>query len=131
MEFKDRLRSLRKERKLTQGVLAQELNYGYTAISNYESGRNEPSITDLKKIARFFDVSLDYLLCINDIRNPYNEDNSKALFLDGIRSSCEELNNESREELVLFIDWLVEKQNKKKPSVSLGRIAQETEPYTR
>ena len=73
LEFKERLKSLRKERKLTQSALGSILNYGYTAISNYESGRNEPSITDLKKIAEFFDVSMDYLLCVNDIRNPYVE----------------------------------------------------------
>ena len=67
LEFKERLKSLRKERKLTQSALGSILNYGYTAISNYESGRNEPSITDLKKIAEFFDVSMDYLLCVNDL----------------------------------------------------------------
>ena len=50
MQFKERLKSLRKQNKMTQADLAQVLNYGYTAISNYESGRNEPSISDLKKL---------------------------------------------------------------------------------
>ena len=59
-EFKDRLKMLRKEKKLTQVKLGEMLNYGYTAIANYESGRNQPSIPDLKKIASIFDVSLDY-----------------------------------------------------------------------
>ena len=72
MEFKERPRSLRKEFGLTQEDLGKKLNYGYTAISNYESGRNEPSIRDLKKIAACFQVSLDFLLCVSDIRNPYN-----------------------------------------------------------
>ena len=62
MDFKERLKSLRKEKGITQGQLAEILNYGYTAISNYESGRNEPSIKDIKKISDFFDVSVDYLL---------------------------------------------------------------------
>ena len=43
-EFKDRLKMLRKEKKLTQVKLGEMLNYGYTAIANYESGRNQPSI---------------------------------------------------------------------------------------
>ena len=47
-EFKDRLKMLRKEKKLTQVKLGEMLNYGYTAIANYESGRNQPSIPDLK-----------------------------------------------------------------------------------
>ncbi len=68
MEFRERLKFLRENyyvngKKLTQTQLANILGYGYTAISNYESGRNEPSINDLKKIANFFNVSLDYLLC--------------------------------------------------------------------
>ena len=68
MEFRERLKFLRENyyvngKKLTQTQLANILGYGYTAISNYESGRNEPSISDLKKIADFFNVSLDYLLC--------------------------------------------------------------------
>ncbi len=71
MEFRERLKFLRenylvKGKKLTQTQLASILGYGYTAISNYESGRNEPSIRDLKKIADFFNVSLDYLLCNTD-----------------------------------------------------------------
>ena len=38
MQFKDRLRMLRKEKKMTQMRLGNLLNYGYTAIANYESG---------------------------------------------------------------------------------------------
>lgn len=70
VEFKDRLKSLRKEKKMTQANLAKYLNYGYTAIANYESGRNQPSIYGLIKMAEIFDVSLDYLLGISDIREP-------------------------------------------------------------
>lgn len=78
MEFKDRLKALRKEKKLTQVKLGEMLNYGYTAIANYESGRNQPSISDLKKIASIFNVSMDYLLGVNDIRYPYVIDDETA-----------------------------------------------------
>lgn len=60
--FSNRLRMLRKSRKVSQTHLAKALGYGYTAIANYESGRNEPSLGDLRRIADFFDVSVDYLL---------------------------------------------------------------------
>ena len=80
MEFKDRLKALRKEKKLTQVKLGEMLNYGYTAIANYESGRNQPSISDLKKIASIFNVSMDYLLGVNDIRYPYVIDDETAAF---------------------------------------------------
>ena len=85
MEFKDRLKALRKEKKLTQVKLGEMLNYGYTAIANYESGRNQPSISDLKKIASIFNVSMDYLLGVNDIRYPYVIDDETAAFNEGLR----------------------------------------------
>ncbi len=71
MEFKDRLKELRlnyytDRRKLSQKSLASYLGYGYTAIANYESGRNEPSIKVLKQLAIFFEVSLDYLTGLSD-----------------------------------------------------------------
>lgn len=59
--FSSRLKALRKKRNINQAVLAKMLGYGYTAIANYESGRNEPSLGDLYRIADFFDVSIDNL----------------------------------------------------------------------
>lgn len=63
MEFHERLKLLRKKKGITQKKLAEKLGYGYTAICNYESKRNEPNIRDLIKLADVFDVSLDYLVC--------------------------------------------------------------------
>lgn len=60
--FKEILRELRMGKKLTQASLAHHLQYGASAITNYESGRNEPDIKNLIKLADFFDVSLDYLI---------------------------------------------------------------------
>lgn len=109
MEFKDRLKALRKEKGLTQSKLGELLNYGYTAIANYESGRNQPSISDLKKIAAVFDVSMDYLLCVNDIRRSYMaEDDSPDLneFLQYYFL----LKENSREELLDYMRYLVYKE---------------------
>lgn len=69
MEFKDRLVKLRKELGLTQEDFAQKIGYTRTAISAWEIGRNEPSNADTVKIADFFGVSTDYLLCKTDVRN--------------------------------------------------------------
>ena len=62
MEFKDRLTILRKDLKLTQEELATKLGFSRTAISAWEIGRNQPPYEDVKKIANFFNVSVDYLL---------------------------------------------------------------------
>ena len=70
MDFKMRLRELRKQQKLSQNDVAKVLEYGYTTICNYEGGRNEPSIKDLIRLAQFFNVSVDYLIGAN---NTYRE----------------------------------------------------------
>jgi len=77
-KFPERLRLLRHKKKINQTDLSKYLNYGYTAIANYESGRNEPSFDVLINIAQFFDVSVDYLLGVDDSplpshKLPYNE----------------------------------------------------------
>ena len=106
MDFKERLKSLRKERGITQSQLAEILNYGYTAISNYESGRNEPSIKDIKKISEFFDVSVDYLLCVSEIRKPYiltEENQPDELFLNKYAT----LSRSGKKQLASLMDWLI------------------------
>lgn len=109
MEFKDRLRSLRKEKKYTQVKLGEMLNYGYTAIANYESGRNQPSIPDLIKIAKIFNVSMDYLLGINDIRRPYTDEDDSPEFHE-FKKLYSALSPQGVEELLLFMRWLISKE---------------------
>ena len=70
-KFAKRLRELRKEKGLSQVELGEHLGYGYTAISSYETGRNEPSYNDLLRICSILDVSADYILGISEIRKPY------------------------------------------------------------
>lgn len=54
--FAQNLRKYRKICGMTQKTLAKELHYSHTAIANYESGRNEPSLSDI------LGVSTDALL---------------------------------------------------------------------
>ena len=66
MEFSMRLKQLRHKNKLTQSQLAKILGLKPTAISNYESERNEPSFNKLIALSKYFDVSCDYLLGVTD-----------------------------------------------------------------
>lgn len=63
MEFNEKLQELRKARSLTQEELAEALYVSRTAISKWESGRGYPSIDSLKEISRFFSVTIDDLIC--------------------------------------------------------------------
>ena len=109
MEFRERLKALRKEIGMTQIELGEKLNYGSTAIANYEAGRNQPSIPDLMKIASIFDVSMDYLLCVSDIRHPY-EVSEETVAMHKFHQYYTQLNEESKKELFTYMRYLVYKQ---------------------
>lgn len=63
-----RLKELRKAKGISQLKLALDLNTNQNTISRYETGEREPGITELIKMADYFNVSVDYLL--NRTENP-------------------------------------------------------------
>ena len=67
MEFSEKLQKLRKSRSMTQEELAEALFVSRTAISKWESGRGYPSIDSLKEISRFFSVTIDDLICSDEM----------------------------------------------------------------
>ena len=61
--FAERLRELRQEKNLTQVQLAEHLKFKhYTVITQWESGRRMPDIENLIILAKFFNVTIDYLV---------------------------------------------------------------------
>lgn len=67
MEFHEKLQELRKNKGITQEELAENLYVSRTAISKWESGRGYPSIDSLKAISRYFSVTIDELICTEEI----------------------------------------------------------------
>ena len=61
-DFAQNLRQFRKQRGYSQVALAKLINYGYTAIANYESARNEPSLDTLIELAHILGVTTDELV---------------------------------------------------------------------
>ncbi|MGN0106306.1 MAG: helix-turn-helix domain-containing protein [Hominilimicola sp.] len=62
----ERIKELRTAKGLTQVDLARELNVSKQCISNWENNNIQPSIDMLVKIAKYFHVSTDYLLGIDN-----------------------------------------------------------------
>jgi len=62
MEFKERLKELRKRRGLSQVVLAERLGLSKSTIGAYETGDITPSLDALNLLADFFNVDINYLL---------------------------------------------------------------------
>lgn len=69
--FSNRLKELRAEKEITGEELGKKFNVSKTAVSYWESGRNFPGEETIRKLADFFQVSVDYLLGNSDVRNPY------------------------------------------------------------
>ncbi|MCX4287403.1 MAG: helix-turn-helix transcriptional regulator [Clostridia bacterium] len=66
-----RIKELRQEKELTQIDIAKGINTSQRNISRWENGENEPSSSFVIKLAKYFDVSTDYLLGIT------SDDNAK------------------------------------------------------
>lgn len=61
-----RIRDLREDRDLTQREVAKILNCSQQVYSNYELGQRDIPTDILIKLARFYDVSVDYILGLSD-----------------------------------------------------------------
>jgi len=59
--FPDRLKELRKDKRVTQKVMAEYLGMVEQAYQKYEYGKIEPNHETTIKLADYFNVSLDYL----------------------------------------------------------------------
>lgn len=60
--FGERLKQLRKEKKVSQKTLADALFISQQAIAKWESDKSSPNPETVRKIAEYFNVSTDYLL---------------------------------------------------------------------
>lgn len=63
--FNERLKELRLENNLSQIKLAEKLGASQRSISSWENGERQPDFETLEKIAKFFNVTTDYLLGIS------------------------------------------------------------------
>jgi transcriptional regulator with XRE-family HTH domain len=68
MIFNDRLKELRKEKKLTQVQVAEQLSIALRNYQRLEADGNTPNFSNLVQIADLFDVSIDYLAGRTDVR---------------------------------------------------------------
>ncbi|MBS1455845.1 MAG: helix-turn-helix transcriptional regulator [Clostridia bacterium] len=65
-KFTERLKELRTEKDINQVELSAEIGVSKGIISLWENGLREPGMYSLIQLAKFFDVSIDYLVGISD-----------------------------------------------------------------
>lgn len=65
----ERLKFLRQSRKKTLDELATDLDTTKTTLSRYENNKRVPDADFIIRLANYFKVSADYILCLSD--NPF------------------------------------------------------------
>ncbi|MDU6040313.1 helix-turn-helix domain-containing protein [Clostridium butyricum] len=108
--FGERLRQLRIEKNLTQEELANYFGLHKTRISQYELNKRQADDEMKKKLALYFNVSLDWLLGLTDIRN-YTDDPNITIALHS-NTDYDELPDEAKKEINNFIEFVKQKYKK-------------------
>lgn len=122
-----RIKILRNENGLTQEEFGKPYNLKKSTISQYESGFSKPDDELKKRIANDFNVTLDWLMGLADIRNPYkaetNEVTTKDTTLDddlidlmikyGIVKDKNSVNEKHYQLIKSAIEIFKDEQNKK------------------
>lgn len=66
MEYIRRIRDLREDHDMTQHQIADILQISQTMYARYECGANEMPIRHLISLCKFYHVSADYILGLNN-----------------------------------------------------------------
>jgi len=82
IDFKDRIRMLRKLNGISTTKLAGTIDLSEAAVKAWELGRTKPNADTLIKLAEYFDCTTDYLLGISDVKNESDKDYLKNLATD-------------------------------------------------
>ena len=71
MEYNKVIREIREEHSLTQQKVADLLNVGQRTYADYESGKTRIPVDSLLILAKFYDVSMDYITGASRVKNKY------------------------------------------------------------
>ena len=71
MKYNERIRELREDNSLTQQKVANLLHIGQRTYADYESGKTRIPIDNIMILARFYNVSMDYITGASNIQKQY------------------------------------------------------------
>lgn len=111
LSFGKRISNLRKELKLSQTDLANQLNTSVSVVSRYELDKMTPSVDTAKKLAQLLNTSVGYLLGENDNPELFKSPEMLKRFQD-----ISEFNEQDKDYIIYTLDALIK-------SVKLKSIA--------
>lgn len=108
-ELRELLRDLRNDHDLKQKTVATHLGISQQTYSNYENGQREIPIWAVTALAKYYKVSTDYLLGINN--SCLDNTNLKNHYLPNVTMhdimyDIQTLNKNSRKDLLRYIQYL-------------------------
>ena len=71
MKYNERIREIREDNSLTQQKIADYLHIGQRTYADYESGKTRIPVDSLLKLAKFYNVSMDYIAGASDVKTEY------------------------------------------------------------
>lgn len=99
MDLGTKLRKEREKRNWSQKYVAEKVGISSNAVlSHYERGVRDLNTKTLKKLARLYDVSSDYLIGLTDDPKGYDNDFFEAITDPSLKRWCEELVKDSKED---------------------------------
>ena len=105
--FGKRVRECREAKSLSQDELAKKAEVSRTIIGNYERNANTPSIEVLLKLAKVFNVTVDYLIGEGQL-SAFDKDLLKRI------EDIEKLDAETKQHLFFLIDNVIQNYKTKK-----------------
>ncbi len=74
MKYNERIRELREENSLTQDKIAGIILVGQRTYCDYESGKTRIPVDRLIRLARYYDVSMDYICGLSKVKGNYPDE---------------------------------------------------------
>ena len=102
-----RLKKLRKEKQVNQLKIAMDLQISQASISKYESGSSEPDIAMIIRIAKYFNVSTDYLLGNSEAKSTLPIEELSEHELDNLLS-YKDLSHLPKEKLKAYVKGILD-----------------------
>ena len=78
----ERIRDLRKQKGYSQAQMARKLHITQGAVSQWENELTEPAADQLITLAQVFEISVDELLGVKELKKPANEGELDAALID-------------------------------------------------
>ena len=104
---------LLKERDVTPYRVHKETGIAQSTLSDWKRGKSVPSAENMIKIAEFFDVSVDYLLGVSDVKNPPPQ-NEREVLLNALFDGDKSVTEDMMDEVKGFARYVWEREKNKK-----------------